>query len=226
MLIRVIDHFRNNPKRIDKLIAIKGLPKEWIFRETPQGLELRVPWMADIEANIPYDIRHLCEPVYVNFRYPPVERGAKEILDRRQIIGIRIDYNSEPGREMWDQVERYLEESIPRNERIPVPVLCAKDERSPFQTYMPRRTPTGSLELIPADVPLVDLTRYVQVIVEERPAPLPTVDLPKPPPVVAEPQKPQSENFKCQDCDFEHRSMAGIRMHRIKRHPKEKVGVK
>lgn len=226
MLIRVADHFKLNPKRIDKLIAIKGLPDEWLYRDTPEGRELKKPWVADIDANIPHDIRHLCEPMYINFRYSPITKGEKEIIDRRQILGIKIDYNTEPGREMWDQVERYLEESIPRNERIPIPVVCAKDERSAFETYRPRRNAGGSLEFIPSPVPEIDLTKYLE------PALSPAASLPTPivvPPIqpIAESpttKEPQATNFKCEECDYEHRSPRGIRMHKMKRHPKkEKV---
>lgn len=226
MLIRIADHHKNNPKRIDKLIAIKGLPDEWLFRKTDEGIELRKPWMADVDANIPHDIRNLCEPMYVNFRYSPIERGQKEVLDRRQILGLKIDYNTEPGREMWDQVERYIEETIPRHERVPVPVVCAKDERSAFETYQPRRSSTGGLEFVQAGVPEVDLTKYK------------VVDQPISPPVVvtppsiavapsqqeATPASLQAVKFKCEDCDYEHSSKQGIRMHKVKRHPKkEKV---
>lgn len=228
MLYRVCDHFKNNPKRIDKLIAIKGLPEEWLFRETEEGKEIRKPWQADIAENIPQEIRHLCEPMYVNFRYSPLERGQKEILDRRQILGLKIDYNTEPGREMWDQVERYIEETVPRNERVPVPVVCAKDEHSGFETYEPRRGPTGSLAFHPRPVPEIDLTRYR--VVEQAPI-LPPVVSPPPatnvvPPAVILPQfpstpEPQAAKFKCEACDYEHVSKQGIRMHTTKRHPKK-----
>lgn len=224
MLIRICDHFRNNPKRIDKLIAIKGLPEEWLFRDTPEGRELKKPWMADIEANIPHDIRVLCEPIYVNFRYSPITKGEKEILDRRQVWGIKIDYNSEPGREMWDQVERYMEETMPRNERLPVPVVCAKDERSSFETYRPRRTSTGSLEFVPAPIPEVDLTKYVILAPVASPPPTTVVSPPELAPQVTSTKLPQEPVFKCETCDYEHRSKQGIRMHTVKRHPKkEKV---
>lgn len=221
-LIRICDHFRNNPKRIDKLIAIKGLPDEWLYRETVEGRELKKPWQADVDANIPHEIRHLCEPMYINFRYSPITKGEKEIIDRRQILGIKIDYNSEPGREMWDQVERYLEESVPRNERIPIPVVCAKDERSAFETYEPRRNSMGSLQFHPKEVPFVDLTKYVQV--EVKPDIPSAVTLPPVPPVDAVQQAsmpPQAVKFKCEECDYEHSSKQGVRMHKVKRHPKK-----
>lgn len=228
MLIRIADHFRNNPKRIDKLIAIKGLPEEWLYRETPEGRELRKPWQPDIAENIPTDIRHLCEPMYVNFRYSPIERGQKEILDRRQILGLKIDYNTEPGREMWDQVERYVEETIPRNERVPQPVVCAKDERSAFETYTPRRTAAGSLQFVPAPVPEVDLTKYsISTPVVSPPsiavAVLPADSLPQPSSVTA----PQATSFVCEHCSASFGKAQALRMHKTKKHPKpEKVGSK
>lgn len=214
MLIRICDHFKDNPKRIDKLIAVVGLPQDWFFREGPHGLELKKPWAPDVEQNIPFEIKQtFCEPIYLIFRYPPIERGQNETIEKKQVWGLKIDYNTEPGRQMWDDVERYIEESIPRNERVPVPVLCARDERSAFETFTPRRNTRGSLELVPSQVPLVDLTKYIQVV--------PTVVPPQPPEVGTIP----AESFQCPDCDFKHHSKAGLRMHIMKKHKKEKVGV-
>jgi hypothetical protein len=227
MLIRIVDHFRDNPKRIDKLIAIKGLPNEWFFREGPEGLELKKPWEADIDKNIPHEIRHLCEPMYIIFRYSPLNNQAKEVIEKRQILGVKIDYNSEPGRQMWDDIERYVEETMPRSERIPVAVVCARDERSAFETHTPRRNARGSLELIPGPVPMVDLTKYVQMKTED-------VVIPKALDVINNPDqatesmvsaRPQQNSFKCDECDYIHHSPRGIRMHAVKRHPKQKVGV-
>jgi hypothetical protein len=217
-LIRLVDHFKDNPKRIDKLIAIKGLPDEWLFRDTDIGRELKKPWEPDIDANIPHDIRNLCEPMYIVMRYPAIHNQAKEIIEKRQILGIRIDYNTEPGRQLWDDIERYIEETMPRNERIPVPVLCARDERSAFDTYTPRRNSRGSLELTPSPVPVVDLTKYVPVKMQEVPVLVPT-------PMEPKKESAQDSEFKCDECDYHHASQRGIRMHAVKRHPKQKVGV-
>lgn len=216
-LIRICDHFRDNPKRIDKLIAIKGLPEKWFFREVDGGKELKKPWEADIDANIPYDIRHLCEPMYLVFRFPALSAGQPAFVEKKQVLGFKIDYNTEPGRQMWDDVERYIEESMPRDARIPVPVLCAKDERSAFDTYTPRRNSRGSLELVPGPIPLVDLTK----VLKEEPALMERVPVPAP----MEPVKESSQDheFKCDDCDYHHASQRGIRMHSMKRHPKVKV---
>ena len=159
-----------------------------------------------------------------------------EILDRRQILGVKIDFNSEPGRDMWERVERYIEETMPRNERVPVPVVCAKDERSLFETYEARRNSRGSLELRPAPVPEVDLTQYrIQTVVDPIPpvvmsspqpvaTPVPVVTLPQ-----VSPTQPQAGLFRCdvKDCDYQHKSIRGIRMHQMKGHSKrEMVGVK
>ncbi len=232
MLIRIADHFHNNPKRIDKLIAIKGLPEDWIFKKTEEGVELKKPWVADIDANIPHDIRHVCEPMYVNFRYSPITKGEKEIIDRRQILGIKIDYNTEPGREMWEQVERFIEESIPRDVRVPVPVLCAKDERSGFETYTPKRNSRNSLELHPAPVPEIDLTRYVPVKAEPISPPAAVLAVPSPaeppsPPARAIP--PLAVTFVCVECEREFKNQTALNIHkaRPKNHlpVKEKAGV-
>ena len=223
MLLRLIDHFRDNPKRIDKLIAIKGLPDEWFFRETDAGRELKKPWEPDIDKNIPFDIRHLCDPIYVVMRYPPIHAQAKEIIEKRQILGVRIDYNSEPGRQMWDDIERYIEETMPRNERIPVPVLCARDERSAFETYTPKRSARGSLELVPSPVPFVDLTKYVEVKMEEKP-----VEKMVEPTVIPETMlstQTQQAEYSCEECDYKHHSPRGVRMHTMKKHSKKEKAV-
>lgn len=224
MLIRLCDHFKDNPKRIDKLIAVKGLPREWMFRDTPEGVELRRPWEADIDKNIPHDIRNVCEPLYIIQRFSPINNQSKEFIEKKQILGVRIDYNSEPGRQMWDDVERYIEESMPRNERIQVPVLCSRDERSAFETYTPRRNTRGSLELVPSPVPLVDLSKYGEPETPKVLAPISPEPTSRPSP----PEIPEAQGtpFKCDSCDYSHRSKAGVRMHAMKRHPvKEKVEV-
>lgn len=234
-LIRICDHFRNNPKRIDKLIALKGLPEEWFFRETPEGRELKAPWKPDIDANIPYDVRPLCEPMYIVFRYPPIEKGAKEVIEKRQVLGFKIDYNTEPGREMWDQVERYIEESTPRGERIPDPVVCSRDERSAFETFRTYRNSRGSLEFASSPVPLVDLNRYKELVLS--PVAVQTLSPASPSvavitPAVLVPQPPSAQSqvdlFICETCSVQFGKAQALRMHNVKKHPKvkETVGAK
>jgi hypothetical protein len=224
MLIRICDHFKNNPKRIDKLIAIKGLPKDWLFRDVPEGVELKKPWEPDVDANIPHDIRNLCEPMYIVQKFPSLEANKTGFMEKRQILGIKIDYNTEPGRQAWDDIERYVEESMPRDARIPVPVLCAKDERSAFDTYAPRRNSRGALELVPSPIPLVDLTPAAEPVKAE--AIVETVPVTVPATMEPHAEAVQEVEFKCAECDYHHSSQRGIRMHTMKKHPKkEKAGI-
>ena len=219
MLIRLVGHFRNNPKSIDKLIAIKGLPEDWIFRELPngEGKTLVSPWIADIDKNIPHDIRSACEPVYLTFKYPPIEKGAKEVLEKRQVLGIKLDYMTEPGRELWDKIERYLEGTVPRDMQVPKPVLCSRDERSPFETHAAKRNSTGSLELIPSPIPEIDLTPYT----------IKKVEYVEPPPVLVEkePEGPtrMAKEFKCDECEKEFAFEKVLKRHKRQNHKKEKV---
>jgi hypothetical protein len=222
MLIRLVSHAAGNPKHIDKMIAIKGLPEEWIFRKTDIGTELAPPWKADNEQNIPFDIRHLCEPTYVTFRFAPIEKGQSPVIDHRQILGVVLDHNTEPGREMWERISRFLEGTIPRTERVPEPVLLAKDEHSPFETYMSKRSSTGSIYLEPSPIPEIDLRPYLKPKETKL-----EVFLPSNPPSPVKIEKSSSPSiFKCEHCEYTHWSPRGVRMHTVKRHSlKEKVGV-
>ena len=99
MLIRLCGHFPSNPGHIDKLISIKGLPTEWIFRENVKfgGKELVKPWEVDVEENIPKDIRHLCEPTEIIEVFPPIAPGQPPVVDKRTIIGIRFNFMDAAG---------------------------------------------------------------------------------------------------------------------------------
>jgi hypothetical protein len=217
MLIRLTNHSKNNPKTIDKLIAIKGLPEDWIFRESPEGKELKRPWTADIDKNIPHDIRTFCEPTMMLFRYPPISRESKEVIEKRQVLGIKLDFAMEPGRELWEKIEKFIEGTMPRNELIPKPVLCAKDEHSPFQTYESYRNSTGSLELREADVPLIDLTPFTK---KEEPVILIA-------PEVLESEAPVVEEspaaFQCDECERSYVFEKVLKRHKKVSHKKEKA---
>jgi len=221
MLIRLVGHFRHNPKHIDKLISIKGLPEEWMFREGAEGKELIRPWAADVDKNIPIDIRQFCEPTYITFRHPPIERGAKEFIERKQILGIVLDYMTEPGRELWEKIERFMEGTIPRTEQVPQPVVCAKDEHSPFETYAPKRLSTGSLVFEPAQVPDVDLRPYIAA---KQPVSV-TIASTLPAKFVQqeEQKKVTEEKFSCEACDKVFTKPKALTMHKMKAHKKEKV---
>lgn len=157
MLIRLAGHFINNPNHIDKLICIKGLPEEWVFRKTKHGKELMPPWQPDVDANIPKDIRELCEPTEITVVFPPIEKGRDSVIEQRTILGLKFEFMTEPGRELWEKIERYMEKMTPRDLRVPEPALVAPDQKSGFNPHIARRTVRGSLELFPTEIPVVDL---------------------------------------------------------------------
>lgn len=174
-----------------------------------------------MDANIPFDIRHLCEPMYIVFKYSPIERGAKEVIEKRQVIGLKIDYNTEPGRDMWDQVERFVEESTPRHERVPDPVVCSRDERSSFETFKTYRNTRGSLEFASSPVPMVDLSKYLPPVVVQETSSVVMAPLTPPAPT-------QASIFTCETCSVQFGKAQALRMHKTKKHPKvkETVGAK
>jgi hypothetical protein len=211
-------HYLMNSMHIDKLIAIKGLPEDWFFRQRADGQkELLPPWKPDIDANIPREIRHICEPTEIVQYFPPIEKGKEGIVDKMTILGVRLDYMTEPGREMWTRVERYMDSSLPRDVKLPEPVLVARDQKSGFETFSPRKRVTGGVELTPAEVPVVDLNKKFSE---------PSVEVVKVVAAVASPPVSQTPILKCDQCDYTHEKKQAIRMHTLKRHPqKEKAGI-
>ncbi|HEX9504277.1 MAG TPA: hypothetical protein VF974_08255 [Patescibacteria group bacterium] len=158
MLIRLCGHFIDNPGHRDKLIAIKGLPEEWILRPSRfGGKELVKPWIPDIEANIPKSIRNLCEPIEITVVFPPIHKDADYVVDHLTIIGIRFDYMTEPGHELWEKIEDYIERMTPRDQRILKPCIVAPDQKSEFNPHMAKRSVRGGLEFHPCDIPVIDL---------------------------------------------------------------------
>lgn len=218
MLLKLVGHHPQNSLHIDKLIVIHGLPEDWVFRKRSDGgRELNPPFTPDIDVNIPPQIRHLCTPTEIVVYYPPIERGVPGITDKRTILGVKLDYMTEPGREMWVRIERYIEGILPRDEKLPIPVMCAKDQKSPFETYVARRRVSGGVELEPAEIPVVDLDRYA------KPVPVLVVP-PKPEPVMAPEPQAVAASFKCAHCDYVAPKPQAVRMHTLKRHLKPKVG--
>ena len=221
-LIRLAGHFIDNPNHIDKLISIKGLPKEWFFRPSKfGGEELVPPWKPDVEANIPHSIRHLCEEMDITVPFPPIEKGRDSVVDKIKIIGLKLDFTSGPGQEMWEKIERYLDRMTPRDQRVPKPVLCAPNQKAEFSPHEARRTVRGSLELRPCEIPDVDLresvtAKSVTAVVQE----VAQVIVEKPPVI------------ECKPCNkiFSHQKYMDLHLNKSKAHNpslkiKEKVGV-
>lgn len=225
MLIRLVGHFIENPGRIDKLICIRGLPEEWFFRPSRfGGKELIKPWEPEVEANIPRDCKDLCDAVEITQVFAPVEKGRDYIVDKRIILGVRFDYVTEQGQTMWDQIERYLERTVPRDKMVPKPVLVAPDHKSAYSPHEARRTVRGSLELRPVDgIPVIDLRPQ---ITETGPA------IPVLPAVIATPvimptvKSPTPTTWQCKQCPKTFLKKQALKMHVMRGHAKkEAVGV-
>lgn len=220
MLIRLMGHYVNNPNHIDKLIAIKGLPNEWIFRKSSlyDGNELIQPWEPDVESNIPKDIRHLCEPMDIIRVFPPIEKGREYVVDRKTILGLRFDFMTQPGQDMWDKIERYLDRMTPRDQKVPVPVLVAPNHLSAFNPHTARRTPRGSLEFFTCEIPEVDLRIIPATTVAfSTGSSAPAVVLP---PDVA--PQPEVLSFPCDKCPKAFTKERALKMHTMKMHKKVK----
>lgn len=234
MLIRLCGHYQSNPNHIDKLISINGLPDEWFFRSSKYGgRELLSPWEPDVEANIPQSIRNLCNPIEVTKIFPPIEKGREPVIDKTTILGVRFNFMSQPGQEAWDKIERYIERMTPRDERIPLPVLVAPNHLSAFDPHAVRRTVRGSLEFYRSEIPHVDLMRpepiFVPATVNRQPQPTVAVaatttetvaSIQAPQPLVT----PSPVVYKC-ECGKPFGKEQGLRMHKMKAHPKQPAGV-
>lgn len=224
MLIRLVGHFINNSMHIDKLICIKGLPEEWLFRKRGEDKELNPPFTADNPDNIPKYIRHLCVPAEVVKYFPPIEKGREGVLDRMTVLAVKLDYMTEAGREMWVKIERYVDSLLPRHTKMPEPVVVAKDQKSQFETYSLHRRVTGGVEMAIAEIPVIDL---LDIDGKAPPATIsPLVDRITPPiatAVSSPPVPPEAILFKCKSCEYSTPKAQALRMHSLKHRKGEKV---
>lgn len=225
MLIRITQHYPNNPSHIDKLIAIKGLPEDWLFRTSRfGGKELVYPWEPDVEENIPEHIRHLCEPTEITQVFPPIEKGRDYVVDKKTILGLKFSYMTEPGQVLWDKIERYLDRMTPRDQKVPQPVLVAPNHKDNFNPHAVRKTVRGSLELYKSEIPVVDLRT-----VKEEPAAIlvsypttagtgnttVTINQTPQPPITA---PTLAAEFQCDQCDKKYAVKQHLTMHKMGKH--------
>lgn len=225
MLIKIAGHYIENPNHIDKLIAIKGLPDEWIFRTSKYGgRELLSPWVPDYEENIPKEIRHLCEPTEITKVFPPIEKGRDPVVDVKTILAIKFDFMTQPGQELWEKVERYLERMTPRDRPVPKPVIMAPDHKSAFNPHACRKTMRGSLEFYSCEIPDIDLREPVLAKVETATAaPMAPVIVQAPSIPVIQPVKVAQippAVFPCPEsgCSKVFSKAQALRMHSMKMH--------
>jgi len=156
MLIRLVSHPTDNPLHIDKLIYIKGLPDKMMFDIKGDKRFLKEPWKIDPLDNLPRFIRDAFEPeeVYVHtpaFAAPNGEKYAA-IDDKVQVHAVQLDYQNGQGEQVWKQIERMIDMSTPRDERLPSPVIIAKNR-------------TENISIGAEEIPRID---FGQTKVEER----------------------------------------------------------
>ena len=248
LLIRLIMHPTNNPHLIDKLIILKGLPYEWVFKkskyrtvnaegEVEEGVgdALVTPWQPDVDVNIPEEVRKLTDPItYVRW-FPDVQfqsgnsqKTFHGFWDKRTVWGLRLDYGYGPAQELWTRIEDYIEKTLPRGEQIPHAVQVAKDQKTEFRTFLAKRGKTlSSLELIAMEVPVVDL-RKPQVIMTETVAssPVSVITIPtNPSPPTPEVKAEEEVIFTCDVCQKVFHKPRELSMHKVGAHRREKARV-
>lgn len=210
MLLRLISDGTNNPAHYDKMIAIDGLPEEWIFDrrvdkddkgETDTRLFLKSPWEIDVTENIPEGIRNKFqeEPMEVWMETPQEIRpgtyqAAQEIgfiRWYRDAYGMRLNIQTNAGRQMWDQIIDLMDRETPRSQRVPMPAVVGDKFQWTLQ---------------PSQVPYVKLTGDKIIVPKEQIKEVPT-------PIEARPNQ-----FPCRTCGDVFDKERGRWMHERKKH--------
>lgn len=252
LLIRLVMHHPNNPHLIDKLIILKGLPYEWVFKKSKYhivnedglidegiGDRLLAPWEPDADVNIPEEVRRRTEPITFIHWYPDTNistgqgpRTFKGFWEKRTVWGLKLDYSHGPSQELWTRIEDFIDKTLQRGEKMPEAVVVAKDQKSEFRTYLPKRGKTlSSLELIAMEVPVVDLSSpLISGTTTFASSTMPviktviTVPVDPAPPAPEEP-KNTSTLFKCDVCSKEFDKPRALSMHKTGAHRREKARV-
>lgn len=249
LLIRLIMHPKNNPHLIDKLIILRGLPYEWVFKKSKFKIEhedgtieegvgdnLLTPWEADADVNIPREVRDLTEPITFLHWFPGGANAGKSFngfWNKRTVWGLRIDFSHGPSQELWNKIEEFMDKSLGRGEKMPEAVQVAKDQKSEFKTFLARRGKTlSSLEMVEMDVPIVDLrtkvlTEGTITIASSPELTLKTViTVPvNPAPPTPEPPKNGDVIYTCDVCQKVFDKPRALSMHKLGAHRREKVKV-
>lgn len=137
MLIRLVAHaHKGNPNLIDELIRIDGLPDNLLYHFKDGKCYLMPPWEPDIDANIPKHIREHCQRVEITRDLPPERNEITGVMQRPSdtftILGVKINLDNTPGKEMWAQIERILDMGTPRDRKVPTPRVVAPNQKDAF----------------------------------------------------------------------------------------------
>lgn len=210
MLIRLMSDGTKNPGHYDKMIAIDGLPEEWIFNrrvdKDDKGrddarLFLKDPWELDVTDNIPEGIRMKFQesPFEVWFETPqelrpgtfapPSEIGF--IRWMKKAYGLRLNLQTNGGKQMWDQIVDLLDRETPRSQRIPEAAVVGDRMQWTLQ---------------PSQVPYVKLTGTVAQVPQEQVQ-------------IIQPKKEARPNeYSCRHCNDIFDKERGRWMHERRKH--------
>lgn len=190
------------------------------------------PFEPDVESNIPKDIRSLCDVTEVTIVFPPIEKGRDYVVDKRMILGVRFNFLTEPGYELWTKIERYLDKMIPRDQKVPDPVIVAPNQKDSFNPHQTRRTARGSLEMFPSEIPVVDLRTisltqepvYTVATSSQVILPVPSVETKTVGPDFSSVkiEKKIITDVECDVCQKKFSNVRAVRMHKMKSHSKKK----
>lgn len=160
MLIRVVSHPTNNALHIDKLICLKGLPEKMMFDVRNGKRFLKEPWKMDPIENLPKYIRSAFEPETITLYTPPFKSPNGDyyqaLEDDHEVVAVQIDYQNGQGEQLWKQIERMIDMSTPRDEKLPVPVVVAVNR-------------TENMSITAEEIPVVDFAAKKEEGVEKKP---------------------------------------------------------
>lgn len=132
-LFRLASHAKNNKLHIDKLIAIEGVPEHLLFESRGGKQVLRQFLGFGIPENLPKDIRkEFCNGDTILRYVAPFEKGAEAVFQEIPLYDIVIDCGTRQGAELWEKIERMIDDQTPRDRKVPEPVVVAKDHKSGF----------------------------------------------------------------------------------------------
>lgn len=133
MLIRLVSHSKNNKLHLDKFIAIEGIPDHMLY-ETRSGNKCLKGFLGtDVPENIPKDIkREFFKNESINRYIAPFEKGAEAVFQEVPLYSVVIDCATRQGADLWNALERMIDDQTPRDRKVVEPVVVAKDLRSGF----------------------------------------------------------------------------------------------
>lgn len=219
MLIRLGSHHKKNSNLFDKVIDIKGLPDSMFFKEESgklyideyddeghlkfihqKGTTLKQPWTADIPENFPKDVLQkfsINKKIFYLDVFKAEGRGVERILvPLPPLVGVQLDYQTAPGQDLWDQIERILERETPRDKKVPEPIVVG--DRSGWKIGVD-------------DIPSVVLVSTEPLPVVPKELIIPTIG---------------KTQYHCDQCEKIYDNAQAIRMHKMKKHPAESKLIK